>query len=419
MWLGADQIPVIDRQFDLVFCPQGPMPPLAPAEFLRLVRDRLTAAGSVVLTVGGHHGRLGLMLFRRLLETAGVDLESADPATIRQWAAVLPPEHPFRKSVAELSEAASDEGLAELLQAGEPAYSIPALGSLLAESGLHLQRFLCQAHYMPQCSGLGPIAKSNNAAAANAVGDGARPATDGYEEAGPPSFALAELLRGNLREHIVIACRDDRPATSYRVSFAGRAWHDYKPHRNPGLELEGGPFPDGGVARLSWAAHDSPAISLVVDEKRARFFDLMDGSRSIAAIVEAAGLRGVDSQELAREFFHALWLRDYAWFQIPVVPGRAISGNAGTLSDPLPAGTTGTLEKSVVVVDSLAGGSPAAGEPSGWPEDSAAAESSVEAAKAVQTESAVGTENPIPTESHAQGERPAPLEDPTSREGER
>jgi hypothetical protein len=335
---------VIDRRFDLVFCPQGPMPPLAPAEFLRLVRGRLTESGSVNLTVGGRHGRLGVTLFRRLIETAGIDLEAAEAPAVRQWVSALPESHPFR-AAADSPEAASDEGLLELLRAGEPAFSIPELGALLAESGLHLQRFLCQAHYMPACNTPGSNVPGSNVPGFGGLGAAAGAAADAYEDAGPFSSALSELLRGNLREHIVIACRDDRLADSYRVSFAGRDWLDYKPVRNPGLEIEAGPFPDGGVARLSWAAHENRGISLVVDEKQARLFDLIDGARPIAEIVQAASLRGVDAEGLARAFFHSLWLRDYAWFQTPAVSvGPAASENPSLSGHSVPLAESALLE---------------------------------------------------------------------------
>ncbi|MEX2302652.1 MAG: hypothetical protein WD733_17035 [Bryobacterales bacterium] len=338
MWLGADQIPVIDRRFDLVFCADGPPPPLPAGEFLRLVRSRLTESGSLVLTVGGRHGRLGVMLFRRFLEAAGLDLDTADATEIRGWAAALPESHPFRAAVADLPELNSDSGLLDALRSGEPAFSVPELQALLEQSGLRLQRFLCQAAYMPECGGLAPVADlvfgtdAMGGDVGNAMGgDLGSSGGDGRGVGDEHRWsALAELFRGNLRTHIAVACRDDRPASSYAVSFRGRDWLEYKPVRNPGLEIEAGHFPADGVARLSWAAHEDSAISLVVSEQQARLFDLIDGSRSIAAIVEAADLRGVDTEELARGFFQALWRRDYAWFQIP-----ASSGGYFPLENPL------------------------------------------------------------------------------------
>jgi hypothetical protein len=324
MWLGSDQIQILDRRFDLVFCPEGLPPPLAPEEFLRLAGERLAVSGSLNLTVGGRHGNTGLSLFRRLLETGGLDLDSVDAPTVRQWIEAVPASHPFRAAVAELPDLIPDAGLLDALRTCEPAFSTTELQDLLESSGLRLQRFLCQAQYLPQCSALAAFAE-----AGPGIGGGdARPT----EAAMPPGvvdlegeadglFALTELFRGNIRTHTVIACRDDRPAESYAVRFTGRGWLGFKPIRNPGLEIDAGPFPGDGVARLSWAAHDDPAISLVVDEAQARLFDAIDDRRSIAQIVEAAALPVADPERVAQAFFHALWCRDFAWFQIPGAAG--------------------------------------------------------------------------------------------------
>jgi hypothetical protein len=270
-----------------------------------MVRGRLRESGSVNLSVGGRHGRLGVTLFRRFLETAGIDADSADANTVRDWAAALPARHPFRAAVADLAKHGSDDALTEALRTGEPAFSVPELKALLDRCGLRLQRFLCQGHYMAGCSGF-PLAEE---------------VRQGDWEEGPHSFALAELYRGDLREHIALASRDDRPAASHTVRFTGREWLNYRPKRNPGLEIEAAYFPDCGVARLSWAAHGDSSIALVVGEPQARLFDLIDGARTIAEILEAAAPRGPAADGLARDFFEALWRRDYVWFEIPPAAG--------------------------------------------------------------------------------------------------
>ena len=36
--------------------------------------------------------------------------------------------------------------------------------------------------------------------------------------------AAVELFRGDIAMHSLVACRDDRPAENYQVSFDGQAW---------------------------------------------------------------------------------------------------------------------------------------------------------------------------------------------------
>lgn len=318
MWLGSDQIQILDRPFDLIFCPEGLPPPLPPEEFLGLARERLSVSGSLNLTVGGRHGNVGVVLFRRLLETAGLDVDRLDAPTVRQWIEAAPASHPFRAAAAGLPDLNHDAGLLDALRTCEPAFSIPELQDLLEESGLRLQRFLCQANYIPQCSGLAAFPEAGRETQPEAEGE-----LDGL-------FALTELFRGNLRTHTLIACRDDRPAQSYAVNFAGRDWLSFKPIRNPGLEIDVGHFA-AGVARLCWAAHDDPAISLIVDETQARLFDAIDGSRSIAQILEAVAPPVAEPEPFAQSFFHAMWCRDFVWFQIPAASESGEPGSENPL----------------------------------------------------------------------------------------
>jgi hypothetical protein len=315
MWLGADQIQVLDRQFDVIFCPEGLPPPLQPTEFLGLVRERLAVSGAMNLTVGGRHGNVGVMLFRRLLETAGLDADTLDAASVRQWIEALPAGHPFRAATAGRPDLVHDAGLLDALLTCEPAFSIAELNDLLVQCGLCFQRFLCQAHYMPECSGLASFPQA---------GPAIRPAAEAERHG---LFALTELFRGNLRTHTLVACRDDLPPRSWAVSFAGQDWLSFIPIRNPGLEIDVGAYPGEGVARLSWAAHDDPAIALIVDEAQSRLFDAIDGARSIAQILAAVPPSVAEPEQVARSFFHTMWCRDFAWFQIPSAeagggPGR-------------------------------------------------------------------------------------------------
>jgi hypothetical protein len=319
MWLSSDQIQILDRRFDVIFCPEGIPGPLASGEFLRLARDRLSVSGAMNLTVGGRHGNVGITLLRRLLETAGLDVEAIDGPAVRQWIELLPPSHPFRAAAAGLPDLSHDPGLLDALRTCEPSLSTLELQDLLEQSGLRLQRFLCQAHYMPQSSGLAALREPAGESGA-------------YSEQAPcESFALTELFRGNLRTHTLIACRDDRPPESYAIGFSGRDWLSFIPIRNPGLEIDLGPFPGGGVARLSWAAHEDPAISLVVNETQARLFDAIDGSRSIAAILESVAPPLTESEPAARNFFQAMWRCDFVWFQIPAAREHREAGSENPL----------------------------------------------------------------------------------------
>ena len=104
----------------------------------------------------------------------------------------------------------------------ETSFDVPALYKLLEQSGLKLQRFLYQAHYFLECSQL--------AAFPDLLAEVQRlPELE--------QFAVAELYRGSMASHEIVACRDDRPTASRRVGFDGSDWPRYVPIRNPGLGI--------------------------------------------------------------------------------------------------------------------------------------------------------------------------------------
>ena len=51
----------------------------------------------------------------------------------------------------------------------------------------------------------------------------------------PPAeqYAAAELFRGTMLSHSVVAYRDDRPGRSQAIEFSGDAWLDYVPFDCP------------------------------------------------------------------------------------------------------------------------------------------------------------------------------------------
>ena len=101
-------------------------------------------------------------------------------------------------------------------------------------------------------------------------------------------YAAAELFRGTMLRHSVIAYRNDAPDELKRMDFAGDAWLNYVPLRMPDTLIVRERLPAGKVAVLINQSHTYRDIYLPIDATEARLFDSIDGNRSIGAIVDKA-----------------------------------------------------------------------------------------------------------------------------------
>jgi SAM-dependent methyltransferase len=276
-----------------------------PLAGLAALRGVLRPGGAMNIMLYGRYGRLGIDMLQEILRRTGAACDTAGIADARRWFWNLPRQNPFRDSLLRLNDINYDAGVADLLlHPRERNYTVPEIYEFLSRAGLVLQRFLCQAHYKPRCSAIAT-----------------EPALLERTQSLPPSgqHAITELFRGDMKKHVFIACRDDRPVSEYGIDFAGDGWQQLVPIRNPGIEASRDNLPPGGIARLRWGVHEYPEIAAVVDDSQARLFDLVNGERTIAEIIAASGVPG-DPGALdgyARNFFESMWDFDYFWFRKP------------------------------------------------------------------------------------------------------
>jgi hypothetical protein len=283
----------------VIFCENLPQAP-APAIVLSILRDSLALSGVLNLTVPARPGRFAVRLLADLLGSLGTDPGPGGLARVRRAIDSLPASHSVRKAIAGHPELGRDDGLAEALRSG-PDFTVLELLDLLEQSGLAFQRFLCQAPYLPQCSRLASLAELTPRIAA-------LPALR--------QLAVTELFRGSLLAHTVLACRDDRPRSSFDIGFTGEDWLRLIPIRNPGLAIETLNLPEAAAARLRWHVHDDPEICLLLADDEARLFDAMDGVLTISQILETVEwARTPTALARARDLFDGLWSRDYVWFR--------------------------------------------------------------------------------------------------------
>lgn len=99
--------------------------------------------------------------------------------------------------------------------------------------------------------------------------------------------AAAELFRGTMARHSVVAYRDDDAAAARQPSFTGDAWRGYVPLRAPDTIRVQERLPPGAAAVLINRSHSFTDLYLPIDAQEQRLYAGIDGERSAGEIARA------------------------------------------------------------------------------------------------------------------------------------
>ena len=183
-----------------------------------------------------------------------------------------------------------------LLHPRDRAYTVPELYAWLGRCGMSFGRWHEQAPYLPQC---GLLATTPHTAMLRALDE-------------PAQHAAAELFRGTITQHSVIACRDDCPTEIQPIRFEGEEWRNYIPIRSPGALCVREGIPRGSAAVLLNPAHKYPDLVLPINAAQYSLFDQIDGKRTLADIVRNEDDK--DDETRGMRFFQRLWQHDQIVF---------------------------------------------------------------------------------------------------------
>ena len=302
--LPVEEASRLGRAFDLIYC-TGVLHHLAdPVEGLRALRLALKPDGRLDLMLYGRHGRATTLVVQELMRRLHITATGEGAGKALCWTKSLPPDHPFWNSTVPIKDLESHEGIADLLlNPRERSYSVDDIYSLLRQADLRLQRFFYQAYYSPRC---------------------ALPADSpllAQLERLPPEeqYAVIELFRSSIRKHQFVACRDDRPESTYRPEFSGSAFTRYVPVFTPGIKIVKEDYSNGGKGKIHYPLHEIGNPSYVLDASELALLEAVNGHRSVASIAKkVAGKKNAKSrEEPVRRFFQTMWKHDFLLFHMP------------------------------------------------------------------------------------------------------
>jgi hypothetical protein len=295
--LELRQLPVerasqLGAQFDQIVC-TGVLHHLAdPDAGLRALRQVLAPGGRLHLMVYAPYGRTGIYMIQDFCRRLGIGADEAEIAQLMTALEAMPSGHPLRTLLREAPDFRDAASIADaLLHPRDRAYSVPQLFELLAGARLSFGRWIKQAPYAAGCGALSRVPQAKRLA-----------------QLSPAEQAItAELFRGTMVRHSVVAHRDDDAAAA--MSFTGDAWRRYVPIRVPDTIAVEERLPPGAAAVLINRGHTYTDLYLPIDERQKRLLDAIDGQRTIDEIGRAQGLL-VE----AGSFFEQLYRHDQVVF---------------------------------------------------------------------------------------------------------
>jgi SAM-dependent methyltransferase len=280
--LAVEDVSALGATFDQIVC-TGVLHHLAdPDAGLAALRAVLAPGGALHLMVYAPYGRTGVYMLQDFCRRLGIRADPDEIPDLIEALRALPAGHPLATLLREAPDFRDPAALADaLLNPRDRAYAVPELFDLLERGGLRFGRWVRQAPYDPACGVMARLPQRDRIA----------------RLAAPERYAAAELYRGTMARHSVIAHRDDdAPAAS-----AGD-WARAIPVRLPDTIVVEERLPPGAAAVLINPTHTYTDLFLPVDAREKRLVAAVDGERTIADIARAENV----SLDQAALFFERL-----------------------------------------------------------------------------------------------------------------
>jgi SAM-dependent methyltransferase len=268
-----------------------------PDAGLQALREVLAPGGAMHLMLYAPYGRTGVYMLQDFCRRLGIEATDDGIRELVAALGALPSGHPLATLLREAPDFRNAAALADaLLHPQDRAYPVPELFAFLQRCGLRFGRWVKQAPYSPHC---GLMARLPQAARLARLPD-------------VDQYAAAELFRGTMARHSLVAYRDDEPGAAAVPSFEGEDWWRYVPIRAPDTIAVGERLPPGAAAVLINRSHTHTDLYLPIDAGEKRLHDAIDGVRTVGQLAEGHGGQG--GLAAAGRFFQRLGWYDQVVF---------------------------------------------------------------------------------------------------------
>lgn len=295
--LAVENAVELDRRFDFIVCTGVLHHLVDPEAGLRALRSVLKPDGAMYLMVYAPYGRAGVYMLQEYCRKLGIGTSKEEIDDLIEVLKQLPQFHALLATQGGSREFPNGEALADaLLNPRERSYSVPQVFDFIERNELKLGRWYWQAPYLPQC---GFVATTPHAGKLAALPE-------------REQYAQMELLRGLMANHSFVAYRSDMNNDGAKIRFDDERYLQYVPVRLQWTVCLQDRIPPGAAGALVNQTHLFNDLYILVNSKEKQIYEAIDGSRSVAEIVEKVE----GASPLAREFFEKLWRYDQVVFDM-------------------------------------------------------------------------------------------------------
>jgi SAM-dependent methyltransferase len=288
--LPIEELPTLGLDFDLVMS-IGVLHHMAdPLTGMKALADCVRPDGAIAASLYTKYGRTGVYLLQSVFRDLGLGQDEASLRMVKETLSLLPAHHPVQSYLPSMKDLHYDAGIVDtFLHGRDQSYTVEDCLDLVASAGLVFQGWLYNAPYYPH-ELLTP--GSSFLEAVNALPDA-------------KMWSVMDRIQLMKVAHGFLACRPERPKTSYTIDFSTLDALDYVPIVRIKCGISG-----TEIIRRDWR--------LNLTKEQAAYVQRVDGHRTIREIAACVAKNSESShssraklERFGRKLFESLWRLDF------------------------------------------------------------------------------------------------------------
>lgn len=268
-----------------------------PVAGLKALGSVLRPEGTIAVMVYAKYGRAGVYMMQEAFRLMNLGQTEEDVKMVKRTLNKVARRHAVHDYIERTRDLKYDAGIVDtFLHRQDRAYTAQECVDFVQQAGLSFMGWWDNIFYYPEAQ------LTNAPEVFKRVSE--MPEQDMWQ--------FMELYNGTVAQHAFRVCLPARDARTYRVDFNGADFLDYTPVlRSRIVEA-----PQGAPAEAVTLKRD-PYPAFTLNAVSSALVKHMDGTRTVRACYEAAGLNPADMEQASRAAIQTLWRLSYVFLKLP------------------------------------------------------------------------------------------------------